>query len=441
MRQSITLDRVCVALVVVAGFLAAATGFSRHAQARGGIARLDNAAYFACSKWWLWTDDAPHQAAIVQVRQGQAGGTGTLVWASEDWTVGVVATASHVVEGNSSVVITWPMHAGYKSAGRVVERSHAADMAFVEIDPPDNTAVIPLATEPPKPEDWVEILGWGGPSNDLRHFKAKVKDGTSEERVIVDTSVISGDSGGAILNGDKELVAVIYGGRHRQRVGLKDARGNDWSLVYPTAGYSTGPLRRMWNNWRDRRQARRGGGSGGYGGYDGTAPPAAPLEGQTAPVCPDGTCPTPADPMAANPPAPVETPDIAVQPAQPVPQPEIRPAPGEVEIDVPQLVQAVADEVLAQLEPRLKSTEDAVAAQGATLQGATDSLRLDKDELVDAVTGRLMGDPLFIQAVAAQVPPVDIDQVTDAVVVRIRPQLVEEVIDDRTVWSFVMIRK
>ncbi len=119
--------------------------------------------------------------------------------------------------------------AGGGLRGKVIARDHKRDLALVQVDklPPGTTAV-PLAREGVGPGDTVHSIGNPGASDALWAYtpgavKAvykktwAVKDHneiyTFEAQVVETTSPVNpGDSGGPLLNGQGELVAVTQGG-------------------------------------------------------------------------------------------------------------------------------------------------------------------------------------------------------------------------------------
>ncbi len=189
-----------------------------------------------CRGQWEWTSAAAHHAAIVQVRAGNAGGTGTLFATSGQR--GFVITATHVIEGRRQATAIW--RNGHTSTGPIIAYDPAApygaDVAVFVVQPPAGAVTIPLATSPPPVGAALEICGYGGPSNTLRTFRGTcTHPGAWRDDMLSRSFVISGDSGGAILAGQPpQLVGVVAGGHHLARGPVEG--GSHWPLNYPTRG-------------------------------------------------------------------------------------------------------------------------------------------------------------------------------------------------------------
>ena len=113
--------------------------------------------------------------------------------------------------------IAW--HDGRLSTATVAATDPHADLAVIRVVAPDDAVVVPVAGEGGWPEQGarVELCGYGGSENRLRHWTAKVDGyaltmGTGKHQTLqVDTQTIGGDSGGPILYAGR-VVGVIWGG-------------------------------------------------------------------------------------------------------------------------------------------------------------------------------------------------------------------------------------
>lgn len=180
----------------------------------------------AHAELWNWTSAAAHHAAVVEVRAGNAGGTGCLVWS--DGKRGIVLTAAHVVEGQQIAKATWKT--GYQSAGKIAGRYSTQDVACFEVVPPADAVVVPVCPDPQPLGTQGEACGFGGPDGKLRSFHVKAIDGTGD-RTTWQGVVISGDSGGPIfvtIDGQPYVAGTIIGGPNTSTIA-----GSEWQAVHP----------------------------------------------------------------------------------------------------------------------------------------------------------------------------------------------------------------
>lgn len=183
---------------------------------------------------WDWAPKADYQKAAVRIRCGSAGGSGVCVWSNGETLV--ILTAAHVVEGSEAVRIYW--QDGKTASGRVIGADRTNDVAVIQSTFRGRVTTIPIATQPPPEGAKVEILGFGGPRDDLRRFYGKVI-GTGD-KIEAQAYLLSGDSGsGMIYKGT--VVGVARGGPYLSQ-GVIDARGQRWSLVHPASGASCRPI-------------------------------------------------------------------------------------------------------------------------------------------------------------------------------------------------------
>lgn len=89
-----------------------------------------------------------------------------------------------------------------------------ADVCWLDCVIPDEIPALPIAREPVKAGDTIEIIGLGGltqKSAPIRHWKAVCTTATRDGELVADCCLIPGDSGGAILH-NGEVVGIVSGG-------------------------------------------------------------------------------------------------------------------------------------------------------------------------------------------------------------------------------------
>ncbi len=182
---------------------------------------------------WDWTTDSDYHSAVVRVHQGNAGGTGTLIYAKNGR--GVVLTASHVVAGNGLCTATWA--SGYSSRGRILARDSQADCAAFECVPPPDAVTIPILGAKVALPVPVELCGYGGPSKTLRHWTATVVSNDGRDlHTDTKSGALSGDSGGPCLyhvdGKGPAIIGIIEGSPQAYSIGL-NIQGGDWKCHTP----------------------------------------------------------------------------------------------------------------------------------------------------------------------------------------------------------------
>ena len=179
---------------------------------------------------WNWSQPAKHHSAACMItcrmNDGSIGGTsGTLVQFGK--LRGVITCAHGLGTGEASV--KWKD--GTTKKGRWTVDKFNADVAFIFVDNP-NVNPVKIATVAPAQGDAVEFVTFGGPQDTLRHWTASVSS-VRTSMTEFSTYVISGDSGGGILNKNQELIGV-------QSVGLSASIRQDWN-VHRGAGAAAFP--------------------------------------------------------------------------------------------------------------------------------------------------------------------------------------------------------
>lgn len=154
----------------------------------------------ANAQTWNWSPPAPHHAATCKVQSATGRGSGIYI---EYGDLHGVLTAAHITEGQNTEVTFGD---GAKATGESTIDKFGHDVAFVFVTHPALLPV-PMATTDPKPGEKVEFLTVGGPERRLRTFWATIR--AIRDRVTeYNCDVLSGDSGGAILNTKGELIGI-----------------------------------------------------------------------------------------------------------------------------------------------------------------------------------------------------------------------------------------
>jgi hypothetical protein len=194
---------------------------------------------------------------------------------------------------------------GNQFAMRVVSTSVNYDLALLQSEDPEvfTKNALPLGNfEVPLGED-IELVGFGGPGNKIRHFY-----GERLAKVSINAITISGDSGSPLIYGGA-VVGINYGGR--DVIGSK----GEWPLIYPASSFVSGPILCQWVNdqcWQ-RSQCQpyiiqqpmyRSPSTSPQGGYQMYPPSTTPVPSPS----PTPTQPTPPPPVLGTPDTPNTSP-------------------------------------------------------------------------------------------------------------------------------------
>lgn len=195
---------------------------------------------------WQWSPDKEYHKAIVSVETPLGLGCGTVIKTvpkDEEWDTAYIVSAAHVYMNIFDQVpkcngeITYYNGKKVKNCS-VVQFNKEADVILIWALCPKGLNPISVSKEDAKPNEKLEFCGLGGKSsvikNEVRHFYGIATQTTSAERIIVDTYVIHGDSGGAVLNEAGELVGVISGGYAVSSKKIVHSSGWEKMIVFPS---------------------------------------------------------------------------------------------------------------------------------------------------------------------------------------------------------------
>ena len=159
-----------------------------------------------------WTQRADYHKSVVQIKAGNSFGSGAYV--KHGCCEGIL-TARHVVAGKKEVSILWGRsekttpEAFHNGFNYTVDK-YGNDVAFLFAKPPENLDLVPFPIAELEPVNKIEICGFGGPRNQLRHFRTTI---TQQSKQFLQTNgkVTHGDSGGpwiGMFEGQAKLVGV-----------------------------------------------------------------------------------------------------------------------------------------------------------------------------------------------------------------------------------------
>lgn len=195
---------------------------------------------------WQWSPQKEYHKAIVNIETQYGFGCGTVIKTEpkdDKYDTAYIVSAAHVFmeifdqQATTRGTITY--HDGTKIKDcSALKIDKERDIVLIWSLCPKGLTPIPVAKEDAKPNQTLEFCGLGGNSNvknnGVRHFFGKTTLTTSSERIIADTYVIHGDSGGAVLNESGELVGVISGGLTVCSTNYSHKDGWKKMIVYPS---------------------------------------------------------------------------------------------------------------------------------------------------------------------------------------------------------------
>ncbi len=155
----------------------------------------------------------PAVARIVAPGDGSMSfGSGTLIYSADQ--LGLVITNWHVInEATGQITVHFPD--GFYSPATIQKVDRDWDLAILAIRRPANVEPVPLASEAPRPGDYLTIAGYGkgeyrAATGPCTQYVAPGLD-FPFEMVEVAVSARQGDSGGPIFNSRGELAGVLFG--------------------------------------------------------------------------------------------------------------------------------------------------------------------------------------------------------------------------------------
>jgi hypothetical protein len=213
--------------------------------ASGQVTSLD-IDYYAASQpvavTFDWSPAAAHHDAVVRVQAGSQGGSGVYI---EVDGVHMILTCAHVVgtmDGQGRITgvfksVKATFRDGTTRTGAPRNDKHGYDIAGIIVEPHPSVPPLKLAVKQPgRPK--VEMLGYAGRENKLRHWWGNVARGSSVTDNWYTAGVGSGDSGGPVLNEQCELIGLLAHGDTSTR---DDTDG--WATYHRAGGPAWTPLR------------------------------------------------------------------------------------------------------------------------------------------------------------------------------------------------------
>lgn len=311
----------------------------------------------ASSPLWQWSPKAPHHAAAVSILSPDGGGT-CGVYVEHKGVTGVLSCA-HGKRGPCRLTFS----DGTKQTKPWTHDKFGRDVAFFPCSHP-SIKPLAIADRVPQRGERVEVLGFGGSRNELRHYYLTATATGSDELSWYQGHVINGDSGGGVLNAAQQVVGVQSVGS--ETVATLNIDGNRFPVYNQPGAVPWSSVRSFMD--RVATQCGPAGCSPGYGGgsrpgdeayppadNDGNAGP-PPLQGPVGP------------PGPAGPPGPMG-------------------APGEV---TPDQVAAIVASVMLEIrsDPAMRGPEGPQGPPGPAGPAGRDA-EVDYDRIVAAVLNRM----------------------------------------------------
>jgi S1-C subfamily serine protease len=203
---------------------------------------------------WVWTQEAIHHQAIVQVSTDDGCGTGVVIGVDKskpikDGYEGYCLTAWHIVQNVKDNSIKINYRSGRRAKGcRVVQKDIDRDIALVWAWVPADVTPAKLATDPIRGGDHLEFVGLGGGSDlqtNLRHFSGVASSPSSMEKIFADVALLPGDSGGPVFNAKQEVAGIISGGWFWYDGGVKLDNGSEIKATWPARASNIKPIRHL----------------------------------------------------------------------------------------------------------------------------------------------------------------------------------------------------
>jgi S1-C subfamily serine protease len=248
---------------------------------------------------WKWTKPAEHHNAVVKVqietraeRTAKALATGVVVDFDKAPALpkgeAYCLTAAHVIESaiekvkkaeatttsmqSESVPVvraalvkpTREIAVYYRSGQvsrncKVISINEDLDVALLRVALPTGHSPVKIAENEIKPGDLLEFAGLGGGSDVTkpRHFNAYASAPTTDNQIFADATLLPGDSGGAVFNGNQEVVGIISGGWIWWEGNIKNGGGHKVPATWPARACNLVPIRGLQRNRKMARRATR----------------------------------------------------------------------------------------------------------------------------------------------------------------------------------------
>ncbi|MEX0670344.1 MAG: serine protease [Pirellulales bacterium] len=194
---------------------------------------------------YMLTGHTPHPAVariVAPESSGTSLGSGVLVDVNRSQ--GLVLTNWHVIrDSRSAVLVQFPD--GFQSAGTVVRWDEAWDLAAIVIWKPAATPIA-IAETPPRIGERLTIAGLGRgvyreESGECTEYLSPGT-GYAKEFVELKASARQGDSGGPILNEQRQLAGVLFGQNEGRTVGSCSTRVRTFLGTVGSKGFTPMPL-------------------------------------------------------------------------------------------------------------------------------------------------------------------------------------------------------
>ena len=201
------------------------------------------------SDLWSWSPRRAQHSAIVRVYAAKGLGSGVIYrWKKQLY----LATAAHLANSKDDPAL-FVLGSGGKFLLRdgFQWRDEEQDIMVAEIPElprPDKMTPLELGEIGTTRGEIFEVCGWGGSSKKLRTFWAPNTVATDGDLVVLNSTVIPGDSGGGILNQRGELVGLVMGGSywghssHSVKIENTDRNIN---VTFPVRGVSARHLKEI----------------------------------------------------------------------------------------------------------------------------------------------------------------------------------------------------
>lgn len=241
---------------------------------------------------WQWSPRAPWHAAEVQIVCGGSGTSG-MYTVTPGGVTGIV-TCAHGFDGPLATVTF--SDGSVQQNLRHTRCKYGYDLGFIFCSHPSIKPVT-LSSRPPSAGEKVEFVTYGGPrKNTLRHFYGTANGQTSSMLTYYDAFVMSGDSGGTVLNLQGQIIGVQSVGLGQDYAPTID--GKRWNTFKGAGCVPLGAIRDFFGRLRcpdgqcsPQPPGRVFGGRGGIEAY----PPAQPQPQPNPPAQPpaSGNCQCP----------------------------------------------------------------------------------------------------------------------------------------------------